>query len=99
MVLVVGSTEGLQQLQVVPWLDLVVLSSWTVDQLLDGVTVVVQDEQVWLQVPSNDGGDLLDSQLQGTVTDEEDDSLLWIDLLSSEGSTEDGTTGETNGTP
>lgn len=59
VVLVVLGTESLQQHLVLPVLNLVVLSGWTVNQLLDGVTVVVQDEQVWLQVPSDHSGDLL----------------------------------------
>lgn len=102
-----GDTDGLwvlgveqvQQLQVLPWLNVVVRSSLTVNQSLNGVTVVVQDEQVWSVLPLTHGRDLLDSQLQGTVTDKQDDSLLRVDLLSSHDSTQSGTNGETNGTP
>lgn len=99
VVFVVLSTEGWQQGQVVPALNVVVAGLLTVNQSFNGVTIVVQDEQVWLQAPSDHGGDFLDGQLQGTVTNEQDDSLLWVNFFSGEGGTQTGTSGETDGTP
>lgn len=92
-------TEGLQQVLVVPWLNFIVAGFWTVDQLFNGVTIVVQDEQVWGQVPSDHGTDFLDSQLQGAVTDKQEDSARLGQFVVSKSSTQSGTDGETNRTP
>ncbi|KAH3688094.1 hypothetical protein WICPIJ_000936 [Wickerhamomyces pijperi] len=48
----------------VPVLDIVVTGLFTVDQSFNGVTVVVQHEDVWSQTPSDHGGDFLDDSTQ-----------------------------------
>ncbi|KAH3688242.1 hypothetical protein WICPIJ_000767 [Wickerhamomyces pijperi] len=46
----------------VPRLDIVVTGLFTVDQSFNGVPVIVQDEKIWSQPPSDHGGDFLHGQ-------------------------------------
>ena len=65
-------TEIVRRFEIPPGLDVVVGGFHAVDEALDGVAVVVEDEDREVEAVADDVGDGLGGHLEGAVAFEED---------------------------
>lgn len=97
------STELLGKVKMSPGLNVVILGLPAVNETLNGVTVVADDEDDGSELAADHSGDLLDSELERTVTNEEDstarNATILDDIAGSKDSTLASTDGVTDGTP
>lgn len=90
-------SEGIKR-DDVPVGDVVIFPLLAMEVTLDRVAAVVKQEDDRLEFHALHDGQLLDSQLDRTVTNEQDRPVL-ADIASSDGSTESSADGPADGAP
>lgn len=83
----------------VPRVDVIVLGFHAVDEAFNGVAVVVDEEDDWLEAMTNHGAHFLGRQLERAIANKENGSSLVVHVAGSGSSTLRGTDRPANATP